>query len=387
MIASAGSGPLGDEALSQRGLAHAGRGDIDKAIADYDKAIVRRPKFAEAYFHRANAYHDRQKFDRAIRDFSTAIGLKPDYADAYHNRAVAYGDMGDFEKAIDDYTKTIALRPGDAAPYNGRAWAHFKSGKGAEGLLDVEQALRINPQYEPAFDTRGHIYEALGRKEDAIADFRKALAINPNIPESVEGLKRLGAHAVAARRGFARLSRDPAPASPLGQSPPCNQQPSAHPGWGAQRQELLAALFLGIAVARRLVACGVGRGRRSHRVLGLRRVDRDAEQAPAAGYLLEQHVEVHLLRTGWHEAGQAQQPGFGDLRLSHQLGIEIDDGREVHLAVAQLGEDGGELGRVVGGAEAGSGEVVQDRVVAAQVGIVERQQRAADQDVEGRAVG
>jgi lipoprotein NlpI len=56
-----------------------------------------------------------------------------------------------------------------------------------------EQALRINPQYEPAFDTRGHIYEALGRKEDAIADFRKALAINPNIPESVEGLKRLGA--------------------------------------------------------------------------------------------------------------------------------------------------------------------------------------------------
>ena len=86
------------------------KGDYDRAIADFDRAIQLKPDDAVAYANRGWAYDDKGDYDRAIADFDRAIQLKPDYADAYAGRGWAYA-KGDYDRAIADYDRAIQLKP------------------------------------------------------------------------------------------------------------------------------------------------------------------------------------------------------------------------------------------------------------------------------------
>ena len=99
-----------------RGMAYGAKGDIDKAIEDFTKAIQYEPDHAEAYYHRGNSYVIKDEFDRAIEDCDKAIQLNPDAADAYLVRGNAYSSKGEIDFAIMDYSKAIRLKP-DANAY------------------------------------------------------------------------------------------------------------------------------------------------------------------------------------------------------------------------------------------------------------------------------
>ena len=75
------------------GLLTGQKGDFDRAIEDFNKAIDLKPDYAKAYYNRGIAYGDKGDFDRAIEDFNKAIDLNPDYAKAYYSRGIAYGDI------------------------------------------------------------------------------------------------------------------------------------------------------------------------------------------------------------------------------------------------------------------------------------------------------
>jgi len=68
-------------------------------------------KDAIAYFSRGSAYQTKGEVDRAIADYDKAIGLKPDHVAAYENRARAYVAKGDYTRAVADVTKAGELTP------------------------------------------------------------------------------------------------------------------------------------------------------------------------------------------------------------------------------------------------------------------------------------
>ena len=79
-------------------------------------AMIRRnPKDVIAYHNRGDAYGLKGDIDRAISDYTKAIELNPNYAPAYNSRARAYTRKGDYVRAVDDATKagelTRKLRP------------------------------------------------------------------------------------------------------------------------------------------------------------------------------------------------------------------------------------------------------------------------------------
>ena len=64
---------------------------------------------AEAYYNRGNAYEKKGQYDKAISDFTKAIEINPRHADACYNRGVVYYYKKDYEKALDDFYKAQKL--------------------------------------------------------------------------------------------------------------------------------------------------------------------------------------------------------------------------------------------------------------------------------------
>jgi tetratricopeptide (TPR) repeat protein len=85
-----------------RGDARFKKGETDRAIADFTKAIEKNPRFANAYYYRGMAYHRKKDHDRVISDYTKAIEINPRFAVAYAERALIYFIQKEYDKSWQD---------------------------------------------------------------------------------------------------------------------------------------------------------------------------------------------------------------------------------------------------------------------------------------------
>src|SRR3989344_6946387 len=76
-------------AYNNRGIAKRAKGDLNGAIADYNRALELDPRHANAYINRGYAKQVRGDHDGAITDYNRALKFDPQYALAYNNRGLA----------------------------------------------------------------------------------------------------------------------------------------------------------------------------------------------------------------------------------------------------------------------------------------------------------
>jgi len=107
--------PKDADAYNNRGLAWSNKGDTDRAIADFNRAIELDPKYVYAYNGRGLAWYNKGDTDRAIADYNRAIELDPKNAYAYYNRGLAHEDRegGDLASALTDFRTFVRLSPND----------------------------------------------------------------------------------------------------------------------------------------------------------------------------------------------------------------------------------------------------------------------------------
>jgi tetratricopeptide (TPR) repeat protein len=79
--------------------------DHDLRIKGCSAIIERNPKDVVSYYNRGAAHGLKGDVDRAIADYTKAIVLNPNYAPAYNSRGRAYASKGDYIRAVDDVTK------------------------------------------------------------------------------------------------------------------------------------------------------------------------------------------------------------------------------------------------------------------------------------------
>ncbi len=96
------------------------------------------PRF---YNNRGAVYWEKGQYDRAISDFSKAIEIDARYSKAYNNRGIIYRLEGQYDRAISDFKKAIEINPLDAEAYNNLAWL-LATAK-APGFRDGKRAVKL----------------------------------------------------------------------------------------------------------------------------------------------------------------------------------------------------------------------------------------------------
>jgi tetratricopeptide (TPR) repeat protein len=97
-----------------RGRGYALMGQLERAFADFDKAVELDPRSVHAYLSRGREYQTKRQFDRAMADFHKAIELNPSSEVAFRVRGSLHYSMSQFHQAIADYDRAIELDPHSA---------------------------------------------------------------------------------------------------------------------------------------------------------------------------------------------------------------------------------------------------------------------------------
>jgi tetratricopeptide (TPR) repeat protein len=165
--------------LDHRGLAVRRKGDIDRAIADFDEAIRLDPNFAEPVFRRAMVWaYNRSNVERAVTDLDHAIVLDPGFANAFFQRGLLHARQGDADHAIADFEAAIRLDPNnaDALFQRGRVYGDKKRDYD-RAIADFTEAFRRNPKFAAAINNRGFEYMLKGDLDHALADHSEAIRV------------------------------------------------------------------------------------------------------------------------------------------------------------------------------------------------------------------
>jgi len=161
------------------GVAWKAQGDLDRAIAAYDRAIATDPRLGNAYNNRGAAFGAKGDLGSALRDFDQAIALDPQLAQAHRNRALLLQSRGDLEGAIKDLDEAIRLEPRTAQIYVERAGAWEAKGDLGKATADLNESIRLEPERAELFVARGVLWDRQHDTTHSIADYDEAIRLNP----------------------------------------------------------------------------------------------------------------------------------------------------------------------------------------------------------------
>jgi tetratricopeptide (TPR) repeat protein len=162
-----------------RACAKEGKGEVDRAIEDYSRAIQLDSGYAIAYNNRGLAYTRNEAHAAALVDFDTAIALNPTAAIPYNNRGLVRKQMNDLDGALHDYGEALRLDPYYVGCYLNRAITLWLRENRNAALEDLAEAIRLAPQEDGAYKLRGEMRWVLRDLTGAISDYSEVIRLAP----------------------------------------------------------------------------------------------------------------------------------------------------------------------------------------------------------------
>jgi tetratricopeptide (TPR) repeat protein len=145
---------------------------LDKALSQYQQALVLEPNNANAYYYRATVYHQQQSIAKAQTDYAKALSL-PGLDSAY-------------KTAIE--TSLAELKNGQTDALLDKAMTAYNTKQYTQALALLSQAESIDPSNGSVEYTRGLVLAEQKNYPSAIKAYQAALQKEPSLVDAYYGL-------------------------------------------------------------------------------------------------------------------------------------------------------------------------------------------------------
>ena len=170
------------------GVALTGLGHVDKAMAQYRKAIEIKPACVEARYNLAVLLAGHRQRDEAIAEYEQVLRDEPDFAEAHNNLGVALVASGRPAEALGHYQAAVRIMPDFVEARNNLGNALVSLGRIDEAIAQYQEVLEIESANAEACNNLGAAMIRQDRVDDAILHYRKALELKPDYAEAHNNL-------------------------------------------------------------------------------------------------------------------------------------------------------------------------------------------------------
>jgi tetratricopeptide (TPR) repeat protein len=178
--------------MTTLGEVYATSGELDKAMAMWQKALDAKPDALYALYNMGLGYFQQGKPDEAKEMWKKCIKVDPTYLPAYKNYATASAMAGDLEEAIGAWKQAHAVTPALHEPYMALGDLYFRAGQFDEAgkyvtqlvdkmdQADSETAARMKELRASVELLYGSILLAQGNAGEGAARWAQAMGYDPN---------------------------------------------------------------------------------------------------------------------------------------------------------------------------------------------------------------
>lgn len=145
-------------------------------------------EMAQKFFNLGNALQGLGQLDRAIATYNKAIEIKPNYVEAHNNLSNAFKRLGQFDKAVAGYHKALAINPSYAEANFNLGLVLHKQGNLDDALASYRKAQCIKPNNVDVLNSLGLVLQSLGRVDEAVGIYQKALTIESDNCKVIKNL-------------------------------------------------------------------------------------------------------------------------------------------------------------------------------------------------------
>jgi len=170
--------------------------DLRTAMAFFEEAVKRDPRFALAYAGLANASLQMYKetkdslwIGKALNAGEQARSLNNDLPEAHAALGNVYTAYGRGQEAITELQKALESAPTSDETYRWLGHGYMSVGRTQEGLQAYQRAVTLNPYYWLNYNVLGIAYFQTGDYQRALNAFRRVTELEPG---NVDGYENLG---------------------------------------------------------------------------------------------------------------------------------------------------------------------------------------------------
>jgi tetratricopeptide (TPR) repeat protein len=161
------------------GFAHARAQSARAALSAYDRALARKPDFAQALSYRGSLYADLGDAARAEADLRAAIAARPRHVEAHNTLGLVLASANRLDEAIASFRRAVTVQPAFGQAWNNLGIALAMSGRLPEAIEAFRESVRLQPGSGEAHLNLGTALADSGRPAEARPHLERAIALGP----------------------------------------------------------------------------------------------------------------------------------------------------------------------------------------------------------------
>ena len=174
------------EAHNDLGTLLAQGGDVPAALRHFRAALAASPNAADVLTNLGYALLLAGQIAEARQHYEKALSIQPDLPEALNNLGLILGRAGEIDNAEKYFRRALEKQPTYAEAANNLAVALASRGRPAEAIQLLETFIEKSPGAESSYIMLAKVYLSMRRREDGLAVIERLLKRNPQHPLALD---------------------------------------------------------------------------------------------------------------------------------------------------------------------------------------------------------